>query len=82
MPVLVCTHTHIIHTYSNALVKTLTSLLTVPHTTVTKTNLSVHEDKHRVPYVKVSHLMSRFSVAANSLSYYLYYLDAVGVQVR
>lgn len=25
-----------------------------PHILVTKTNLSVHEDKHRVPYVKVS----------------------------
>lgn len=26
--------------------------------TVTKTNLSVHEDKYRVPYVKVSHQQS------------------------
>lgn len=33
-----------------------TRCLTPPSlSTVTKTNLSVHEDKYRVPYVKVSH---------------------------
>lgn len=41
---LICTH--------NALGNTMTSFL---YTLVTKTNLSVHEDKYRVPYVKVSH---------------------------
>lgn len=33
----------------------MTLILIFLHTLVTKTNLSVHEDKYRVPYVKVSH---------------------------
>ena len=47
---LISIHTHICT--DNALGNTMTSF---SHILVTKTNLSVHEDKYRVPYVKVSH---------------------------
>lgn len=50
------------HTYTYIQCSRLQKWPVCSPSTVRKTNLSVHEDKYRVPYVKVSHLQAWFNL--------------------